>query len=254
MIKIIYFDDESATDILNIKNGGNLIQTSVDEEGKKSEKEVQGKVNIGLGIKKLLGLLRAEGNINLDISTFKNNSKFIESTISNTILTDFINYVEGSKDDSIITLEDYKIEIAQNSIAYFQRLTPYLSMMDGDFDVDENLKLNVEKIHGGFEFAKGYYELIAKKDETKFIFRFNNKSFKNNYYLTDLENMNLVLYGVKVGKMNLESIDFLKSMDNWTNTPEMGMEDIAKAMENINEDLEDEELANVYDIILAGVE
>ncbi|MBU3202754.1 DUF6414 family protein [Clostridium algidicarnis] len=254
MIKIIYFDDESATDILNIKNGGNLIETSVDEEGKKTEKEVHGKVNIGVGIKKLLGLLRAEGNISLDISTFKNNSKFIESTISNTILTDFINYVEGSEDDGILKLEDYKIEIAQNSIAYFQRLTPYLSMMDGDFDVDENLKLNVEKIHGGFEFAKGYYELIAKKDYTKSIFRFNNKSFKNNYYLTDLENMELVLYGIKVGKMNLESIDFIKSMDNWTNTSEMSMEDITNALESSDEEFINEKLASVYDIILAGVE
>lgn len=254
MIKIIYFDDESATDILNIKNGGNLIQTSVDEESNKNEKGIQGKVNVGVGIKKLLGLLRAEGNIDLDISTFKNNSKFIESTISNTILTDFIDYVDASKDDGIISLKDYKIEIATNSIAFFQRLTPYLAMMDGDFKVDENLKLNVEKMHRGFEIAKGYYELIAKKDGKKSIFRFNNKSFKNNYYLTDLENMDLVLYGVKVGKMNLESIDFLKSMDNWTNIPEMSMEDIAKAMENLNKELKDEELANVYDIILAGVE
>lgn len=254
MIKIVYFDDESATDILNIQNGGNLIETSANEKARETKVGSEANVNIGVGIKKLLGLFRAEGDVNLDISTLKNNSKFIESTISNTILTDFLTYVEEYKNKSIVTLKGYKIEIATNSIAFFQRLTPYLSMMDGDFEIDENLKLNVEKIHGGLEFAKGYYELMAKKGKNKSIFRFNNKSFKNNYYLTDLENMNLVLYGVKVGKMSLENIDFIKSMENWTNDSEMTMEDLELLISSENKKSGDTDLVSVYDIILAGVE
>lgn len=254
MIKIVYFDDESATDILNIQNGGNLIETSINEKGREIKADTEANVNIGAGIKKLLGLFRAEGEVSLDISTIKNNSKFIESTISNTILTDFLTYIKEYKNKSIVTLEDYKIEIADNSIAFFQRLTPYLSMMDGDFDIDENLKINVEKIHAGLELAKGYYELVANNGEEKSIFRFNNKSFKNNYYLTDLENMNLVLYGVKVGKMSLDNLDFIKSMENWTNDSEMTIEDLEILTSSEDKKSDNTDLVNVYDIILAGVE
>lgn len=51
MIKIVYFDDESATDILNIQNGGNLIETSVNEKARETKVGSEANVNIGVGIK-----------------------------------------------------------------------------------------------------------------------------------------------------------------------------------------------------------
>lgn len=39
------------------------------------------------------------------------------------------------------------------------------------------------------------------------IFRFNIKSFKNNYKATDLQKMDISIYAIKVGKSSIEKLN-----------------------------------------------
>lgn len=276
MIKIIYFDEGSATDFLSIINDGELINEFV----KYNEKEahISGDTNVGAGISKLFGLIKGNLNSELNLQGSFQNSDLIKTTISNTILTDFISYINSNEKDDInyiVKLSDYKIIIPTNSIAMFQQITPYMLMTNNDLTINEDLELKLDKMYEALEFAKGYYELIGVNkinENDRRIFRFNNKAFKNNYSVSDLVYMDLVFYGIKVGKMKESLLDFNNLIDDITleqdktktqtdleknfidtfNDSFKG-EDINISEGKYNEDGKDLEYT-IYDIILAGVD
>lgn len=96
------------------------------------------------------------------------------------------------------------------------------------------------------KLGKGYYELIGKKEDQEYIFRFNNSSFKNNYGITDLLQMDLKYYGIQVGKEEKEQLDFTKMFGNSTSKTIIELSE--------NDSQRDELKLPIYDIILAGVE
>lgn len=247
MIKVVYFDEGSATDYLTVKNGGSLVFES--QHKKTSSHSESG--HAGLRIKSLFNYLfvkgDAESNIDIDLSNV--GEKLINTTISNTILSDFLDLVDKNKHE-IIKLTEYRAYTMENSIAYFQTITPFLRMAEGKISIDEEFKFKIDSMHDTLKESKGYYELLGvnkSNKESNIILRFNNNAFKNNYSISDLEKMDFIYYGVKVGSMKEELLDFNKLFDTKEKTKILtSIEDI-KLREDSGEELD------VYDIILAGV-
>lgn len=230
----------------------------------------QAKVGIGVGLKKLLDLMfiDVDGEAKLKADILKSNSKLARSNITNTILTDFLELTKESDElQEIVKFENYKLRVVMNSIAYYQRISPYLLMADGKLKIDDEFDLNMNKIHDTLRSGKGYYELIATSKSKEVILRFNNTAFKNNYSVSDLDQMNLVLYAIKVGKMDSSLLDFNNLMENLTNIDNSSSlnnsDDIVnfyqkeKFLETENTEFEGNPSSNlleVYDVVLAGVE
>lgn len=257
MIKIVYFDEESATDYITIKNGGSLVMSSEQATAKQHTEVLQA----GVRIKSLFNYLFIKGDANADLNIDLSNAgeSLIKTTISNTILSDFLDLIlSENNNDKIIELSGYKVNLIHNTVAYFQTITPFLRMAEGDLVVDENFKFKVEAMHDTLKSSKGYYELLAtnKLDKSsKIILRFNNNAFKNNYSISDLEQMDFVYYGVKVGSMKEEALDFSNLFNSHKKYTDENLE-IATSieeLEDIEANKENSDELDVYDILLAGV-
>ncbi len=213
MIKVVYFDNSSAIDYLNIYNGGEKIQT--DEEIKKNTEELTTKANASIFAKlSWLPFFGANMEAGIDAEINSNDNSLVKTTISNTILTDFIQKSDG--DDRLIKFKGYQLSPYKNSITFFKMFTPYLKMTKSDFE-SEGVTFDLAKMDESFENGKGYYELIAKKNENeeikKYVFRFNIKAFRNNYTMADLIKMDLNYTAVKVGKVYENMLDIGKEIN-----------------------------------------
>ncbi len=254
MTRIVYFDELGATDYLTIN--GELIEqiiTELSENKKSMEAGTKLKGWVKASIWPFVGG-SVEGNVKADIA--KNNSNIIKTTISNSLLSDFLD----KRKDDIEELSNYYVEPYPNSITFFKMFTPYLKMFSKDFTMDEEVPLDMYNMDEAFEYSKGYYEMIAKQkikeeNKSKKILRFNINAFRNNYTIVDLTKMDLTYYIVKVGEANENSLDINKEFNMGGNTNKEFNEDddliTAEDLENGNS--EDEDLLDVYDVILAGV-
>lgn len=243
MRKIVYFDENSATDYLTILNGGSLVISDSEEEKVGSNAEIK----VGAKLKMLFNSLFVSGSANLDsnIGAYTSGENFIKTTISNTTLSDFIDAVTIDACD-IKCLKGYSIYVMPNSIAYFQTITPYLAMTEGQFHIDGDFAINMNKMYDTLRLGKGYYELLAVNGIEKAIFRFNNAAFKNNYGISDLVQMNLSFYGVEVGTGKEDQFDFSKMFSDEGK--------VITDFEQVVTDRDENKLLPIYDIILAGVE
>lgn len=243
MIKVVYFDNSSAIDYLNIYNGGEKIQT--DEEIKKKTEELTAKANANITAKlSWLPFFGANAEAGIEAEINSNDNSLVKTTISNTILTDFIQKSIG--DDRLMKFEGYHLRPYKNSITFFKMFTPYLKMTKSDFE-SNGVTFDLAKMDESFESGKGYYELISEKIENemikKYIFRFNIKAFRNNYTMADLIKMDLNYTAVKVGEIHENMLNIEKEINI---EPQI----ISSAFE-IDEDKKNK--LEVYDIILAGV-
>lgn len=242
MIKVVYFDDNSATDYLNIYDGGKAVRTSNDIESQNSElaTKVSSKVFAKLSWLPFIG---GEAEVGANAGLSLNSSSLIKTTLSNTVLTDFL---EKVKDDTerIIKFDGFKVRAYTNSIAFFKMFTPYLKITKSDF-TSEGFTFDLARMDEAFESGKGYYELISEKNEDKHIFRFNIGAFRNNYGIADLTKMNLSYYGIKVGSADINLLDINKEFNFEQGTINSAF-DIEEAQAKSNE-------LDVYDILLAGI-
>jgi len=246
MTRIVYFDELGATDYLTINDGG--LTEKIIEELSENNKNIEA----GAGLKAWARASfwpfvggSAEGNVKAGIE--KSNSNVIKTTISNSLLSDFLE----KKEEDIIELSNYYLEPYPNSIAFLKMFTPYLKMFpEGSATTDDGTPLDIHNMDEAFESGKGYYEMIAKPKveeeiENKKILRFNINAFRNNYSIADLTKMDLTYYIVKVGRANEDSLDISKEFN-------MGEKLISlDYLENGKSS--DEETLDVYDVILAGV-
>lgn len=161
MKKIIYFDENSATDYLVMKNGGALV---IEEEDKEKDGS-HGEIKAGAKLKLLFNSLFVKGDAAIDsnIGVYTSGQNLIKTTITNTTLSDFLDILDENSTE-IMKLEDFQIYIMENSIAYFQTITPYLGMTEGNLKVDENLAIRINKMYDTLKLGKGYYEVIGKKE------------------------------------------------------------------------------------------
>lgn len=264
MLKVVYFDEESAMDLISIKNGGNLIEQAINT--KDSGNEVSGgaktSISAGKGIRKLLDmfLVDVDGQVKFNSNLYRENNSFIESTLSNTILTDFITLVNRQRKTpkEVKILKNYKVEIVKDSIAYFQRISPYLIFTEGRVDIGEGLNMEINKLQDALKLGKGYYELLAMKGTEEIILRFNNSVFKNNYSISDLDQMELVFYGIKVGNMDKKLLNFETLMGKYSGNNKVQDDVFEITKQEISNESEkniknNELKLDVYDVLLAGV-
>lgn len=238
VIKIIYFDEISATDYLIIKNGGMLdeMNKELNENTKIKDLSLKGKLWAKLPF--LIGTAKAEGNLSYGNS----DTTIIQKTITSSLLSDFI---EELNVEEIIEFNNYSVSAYPNSFAYFKMFTPFLKIFPDNLSDGVNLPINISSMDTVFEDGKGYYEMIAEDGEDKVVLRFNINAFRNDYTLSDLTKMELTYYGVFVG----ETEEFLLDISNELN-PNENIPNNIKELENKNTS---KTKLKVYDVILAGI-
>lgn len=262
MKKIVYFDEESVTDYLQISNGGNLNKTTelLRETGKNAQ--IDGKAGVGISTKNnalsnfLGALIGFSGNVEVNaVAGAKIKTDNIAKTIiQNTILTDFLDSL-GNENSFIEEFKDYVLVAEKDSLTYIVMISPFMSMVSGNPALDETgeYDLVLDKIDETIRNAKGYYEFIGtnkKNENEKVVFRFNINAFKNNYKISDLRKMNLIIHAMHVGFAKRSDLTFIGEFDlnsKKTKNPKFGETAPTRG--------DDEELSlNVYDVLIAGVE
>lgn len=244
-LKIIYFDEESATDLIYMKNKGQIIESIVDNSTSGSTSDVKAEAEIS-SKDSLLSLLGAKFGFGVSSSITYGSEQLINQAITNTVLTDYLKL--SNLVGKIIKFKNSTVKPYTNSLSYYKILTPYLVMTEGSMVTGE-LKLNVQLMDEAIQKGKGYYELILTDSENKTkVLRFNLKSFKNSYSLTDLVKMELTYHAVKVGSIDLNDLEiereFSFSDQTYVDGTELAHEN-GKSKSN---------KVDVFDVILAGVE
>lgn len=243
-LKIVYFDEEAATDLIYMENKGKIVESIVDTENNKLDTKTS--VEAGIGAKtSLLSLLGAKFKIGTDVSVGYGSQQLINQAITNTVLTD---YLDLTKENNLVKKFDKaSVYPFPNSLAYFKLITPYMVMTEGKMDAGD-IKLNIQMMDEALNKGKGYFEMVLEDEETKSILRFNLKSFKNSYSLSDLVKMELTYHAVRVGKTKLINLDASKEFAYENIDKEIDGYKIANEIESISEDDID-----VFDVLLAGV-
>lgn len=264
LCKIVYFDEESVTDYIQIVAGGALEKTTelLNETNDKGEASIdtKGKVGISGILKALVGFeLSVSGNAALETSF--NSNQMAKNIVKNTILTDFIDILEQDKenDDSesgaIRKFSGYSITAPKDSLSYVALISPYLSMLKGGTAIPAGeFNIAVDKLDNTIKSAKGYYEFVGTRGEEQIIFRFNIKSFKNNYKAPDLMKMDISIYAIKVGKSTIQQLNFSNEFEIEQSITRRD-NPVYQKTEKISEDNgADSKELDVYDVLLAGVE
>ncbi|MGF7436620.1 DUF6414 family protein [Lentilactobacillus senioris] len=250
IIKPVYFDEESAIDYLTIINKG--VKQTKTEKGDDLSNSEDLSVNLGLSPKlaKLFSFI-GSGSVGAEIS--HSGQRIISSSVTNAVLSDFINCFpkkdrhENVSGVSIFT--NYIVHPVKDSIAYYQAISPYMYMTNGTVDInDENITVDVSKIYDALKLGKGYYELVASREEPEdtCIFRFNNDAFVHNYGIGDLFQMNLVYYAINVGEMNADDLNFENYIDSIVD------DEVIMTKFPDESDSSQTNMLKMYDVVLAG--
>ncbi|MDO5812872.1 MAG: DUF6414 family protein [Bacillota bacterium] len=249
--KVVYFDEDSVTDYIQIIEGGKLEKTTqlLDENDNNGETGVEAGITVGTKgfFKGLLGL-EAKAEINSELKASFNTNRMVKNILQNTILTDFINLID-ERNSSINKFKGYKLTVPKDSMTYMALVAPYLSMISNSDISAGEFNIAIDKLDSTLKNAKGYYEFVGVLDSETVIFRFNIDSFKNNYKVTDLMKMNIIIYAIKVGVSSLSKLNFNNEfeIDNILDNPDYGDK-------KSNRDVHNESEYDVYDVLLAGVE
>jgi len=243
MIKIVYFDEETASDYLDISSGGKAASTS--ENVKERTAKMHGEVESKLAVKfSWLPFLGASAEVGGGAEIERAGQSILRKTLSNTILTDYL--VQVAEDHRITRLEGLRVSAPKNSMAYMKMYTPYMIIAR-----TEDQGIDLARLDEALAGAKGYYELLGEDTQgLKRVLRFNIKAFRNNYGLTDLSRMRLVFHGILVGQATQDGLGIETEMSSRADG------DSPTALELVDgaTTAAEEALLDVYDVILAGVE
>lgn len=253
MRKIIYFDEGSATDILLIEHGGQI--SSIDEtQGTVSLKgEASGELSVGAGTG-FLNIVKAAFNTKVSANVSNSKDTLATKTVTNTILTDFVALKEKLVEKkSIEILEGYKVTALKDSFAYMKMYAPYMKIFREGSEAVEGLRdLDLQNVDEILTAAKGYYEMVAYKNQEEIIIRFNINSFKNAYVLTDLPKMNLTFIAIEVGDCNKEELFIQNELSG--DAPSIETLDISILMgNNPSAQIGSNTKLKLYDVILGGI-
>jgi hypothetical protein len=250
MYKVIYFDEGSATDFLQIYYGGN-IEVVDEESGKfayKLKGSAEGKVGVG---KSFLSLIKASISLTGSADVEKSKDSLLKSTITNTLLSDFVEFANSEENENKISIfKGFKVDALGDSFTFIKMYSPYIKLLKEDTKYTQDLAdFNFVDIDEILKGAKGYYELLAVKGKEKSILRFNINSFRNSYTLTDLTKMDLIFYGLRVGECKIEDLLVENEFPKETENKKLTAAEIFN--ERTVEDTDDR--LQIYDVLLAGV-
>ena len=243
LIKIVYFDEESASDLLDIVAGGK--ETSSKELTKERAAQVEAEARAKAAAKfNWLPFFGGSAEAGVAASASAVGRSILNKTLSNTILTDYLSKLGELK--GIERLDGLSVTARSDSAAYMKMYTPYLAMLK----IDE-LPVNLAELDSALLSAKGYYELLGQgADGKKRILRFNIRAFRNNYGLVDLGRMELVFHGLRVGRAMESSLTMEAEMSPGSSAPITAKE----LLKGTSGDGDEAGLLDVYDVLLAGVE
>ncbi|MEE6715198.1 DUF6414 family protein [Schleiferilactobacillus harbinensis] len=258
--KIIYFDETSAVDLLQIQQKGKMtrtIETIKNFSGKiGADTGIEGNVDMNGGT---MGLLHKVSGIAGGVSAALGangsvgGNRIAKTVIENSLLYDFLEAAESRRGNPLLAInEGYSLTIPQNSMTYFATIAPFTEMMEGNQKLDDpDITMAVSKMNTGIRNSKGYYELVGDDNLEKKVFRFNIDTFKNNYRIQDLPKMDLVLYAIKVGETHLSQLDFETEFNLGDKRSELSFKGLLNHPEQ--KKIKDIDPVEVYDVILAGV-
>lgn len=266
LCKIVYFDEESVTDYIQIVEGGKLEKTTelLNEAKDKGQASIDTKASVGIGgvLKALVGF-EIKGSVDAGLETSFNTNQMVKNIVKNTILTDFIDLIDELSSEekdgvqncgAINKFTGYKIYAPKDSLSYVALISPYLSMLKGGTNIPAgDFNIAIDKLDNTIKNAKGYYEFVGNRGEEQVIFRFNIKSFKNNYKTTDLQKMKISIYAIKVGQSTIEKLNFNNEFEIEENFSKKDNPEYEKKKKKV-EDTSVEKLLDIYDVLLAGVE
>ena len=242
MMKVVYFDEIAATDYITIQNGGQIDWTTTENKERLAkiiaEIDVQAKGGFNL-----FSFIKSSvsGNVNANLGT--NTSNLIKSTVTNTLLTDYISM--ASEDKNISQFHNTGVYAPENSISMYRMYSSYLNIVP-----KEQIPIDLEGLNNALLGERGYYQMLLNSEkEPSCVLRFNINAFKNDYCLADLSKMNLSYFGVKVGQCTKEQLSLEKEfvIKPSTYTPNVKEIVTGEASEFSIKHLD------VYDIVLAGV-
>ena len=242
MMKVVYFDETAATDYITIQNGGQIDWSTTENKERLAkiiaEIDVQAKGGFNL-FSFIKSSLSGNANVNLDTNT----SKLIKSTVTNTLLTDYISM--ASKDKNIRQFHNDGVYAPKNSISMYRMYSSYLNIVP-----KEQIPIDLEGLNNALLGERAYYQMLLNSEkEPSCLLRFNINAFKNDYSLADLSKMNLSYFGVKVGQCTKEQLSLEKEFEinTSTNTPDVKKIVTGDTSKSFIQYLD------VYDIVLAGV-
>lgn len=242
MIKIVYFDEESVSDLLDIVAGGK--ETSSKELSKKRAAEIEAEASAKAAAKfNWLPFFGGSAEASAAANASIIGHSILNKTLSNTILTDYLSKIGELK--GVERLADLTVSARNGSAAYMKMYTPYFAMLKLD-----EVPVNLAELDNALLSAKGYYELLGQSaDGSKYILRFNIQAFRNNYGLVDLGRMRLVFHGIQVGEATESSLTMQAEMAPKSDPAPLTGLDIVDGTST-----EPSALLDVYDVILAGIE
>ncbi|ODR33135.1 DUF6414 family protein [Eisenbergiella tayi] len=240
MIKVVYFDEPSARDYIDIVNGGRLDWSTEEDKEKIAKIIAEIDAEVGGGFR-FLSWIKASIDGKSGAEYDRETKTAIGTKITNTLLTDYLSV--ASTDKNIVKFTDV-VYAPENSISLYKMYSPYTIIVP-----KADMPIDLERLNEALENARGYYEmLLSQETPPKTVLRLNAKAFRNNYNISDLTKMNLVYYAIKVGICDPAKLDMAKEFDFARKAPTA--EDVLGAPttnENGN-------FLTVYDVVLAGVE
>lgn len=265
-VKIIYFDESSVADFMQIISGGEFKKTTEFITSISSDMNAGTDVDAGIGtsgknIPNLLSFLsgftfNANAKGSADINRKK--ERIAKNIIENTLLADFLDLIDKDerkkeKNRTCISIKPFEKLIMQpepNSFSFLMLAAPFFTMIDGEVPIPNNdgneFKMDISKIEEAVARGRGYYEFISNPDGKETIFRFNNSAFRNNYTMSDLPKMQLSLYAIYVGKTDKSRLDLSSEF-------EFGTQVKNRVIYTEDVQSKDKIEIDVYDVILAGI-
>ena len=247
MIKIVYFDEGSATDFIYVLAGGKNTDKKEHIITKTSELAVGAEAEASKSVG-LISMFSAKIGIDGNADLSREGSTIISKAIESTILTDYLNSVEKEGRKYVRIFKDCRPYPYPKSFAFFKMLTPYLKMTDGHIEVSDGLNLNLSLMDEALDSGRGYYELMVEENRETAVLRFNIKAFRNNYYISDLVKMKLDYHAIEVGTVNIGNLTMESEFGNSAEKEISGYDLASSNGENYRIDE-----IKVYDVILAGV-
>src|SRR5699024_5163409 len=129
-------------------------------------------VQAGTKIPFLNLLFSGRGNSSIS----REGNKLIQSTLSNTVLNDFIDKADKVNSDVEIEIPIYlhqnsEVEIVNESYAYFTVITPCTKLLEKKVIETDDANIKLSELDELVEHAKAYHELLAKQGVKQFTLR-----------------------------------------------------------------------------------
>lgn len=245
ILKVIYFDEEAAIDYITISDGGKAISEIINTEQETDTSKLESETSTGFKIP-FFTWFNLQAKIGIDSNINNINDGVVKSTLTNTILTDYIK--KADTDEKIKKISNYQITPIKDSVSYYKMYTPYMLLIKKELNDKISAEVDITKIDEVLKETKGYYEFLATNGKEQVIIRLNISSFKNNYKINNILGMNLLLYGVNVGSAEKDDFSIEKEFEQ-NESKEITADEILEVTSKAPE----HKKLKIYDIVLAGV-